>query len=134
MIISKSAILRKLAFRLDGSIIFEVWSLQKFDQNRCKNNITKKLGKNEKLGPILTPFWHLLGAPGGSWGLQASINLMTFLQNVDRVSYFSYIGRQDLPESPPWHHLEAIREQFGTIFEEIIEKYVQILLLQDVSQ
>ena len=45
----KTSIWEKLAFRLDGSTIFEVLSFEKWQQNLMKNHIEKNL----KFGLIL---------------------------------------------------------------------------------
>ena len=48
----RTSIWEKLAFRLDGSTIFEVLSFEKLQQNLMKNHI----GKNLKFGLIFGQF------------------------------------------------------------------------------
>ena len=60
----KISILQKLAFRLDGSMIFQVWTLQKGLGNHLENHIENKLEKILKFHLIFPLFWPLLSTPG----------------------------------------------------------------------
>ena len=67
VLFARTSICQKLVFRLDGSHIFQVWSLEKSYQNSLQNRLEKNTRIKFEFTWNFTLFWPLLGALGRLW-------------------------------------------------------------------